>query len=163
MNFISKISSLNQSFFSSQFLFSFHLSYLKLQSCNLIHYVLLISRNASIQIYSTRDVSTGATSATVVAPKFSDTLTIYPQGGGEQILPTITEVATRFSHVVTFLIIILLRRTYQSLDKPSGDKGNLPVVFNKNHYFGLGFSIPVMKPKLVNTFGWYGNRYQNHI
>ena len=42
-----------------------------------------------------RDVSTGATGATAVAPKFSDTLTLYPPGG--QILPTITEFATKFS------------------------------------------------------------------
>ena len=46
MNFIF----INQSFFSSQFSFSFQLSYLKLQSCNLIHFVLLISRIASVQI-----------------------------------------------------------------------------------------------------------------
>ena len=38
-----------------------------------------------------RDVTTGATGATEVAPKFSDTLP-YPNQGG-QILPTIAEVA----------------------------------------------------------------------
>ena len=43
-----------------------------------------------------RDVSTGATGATEVAPKFSDTLTLSPPGGG-QILPTIAEVASKFS------------------------------------------------------------------
>ena len=40
---------------------------------------------------SGRDVTTGATSATEVAPKFSDTLTLSQPRGG-QILPTITEV-----------------------------------------------------------------------
>ena len=42
-----------------------------------------------------RDVSTGSTGATEVAPKFSDTLTLSPPGGG-QILPTIAEVAPEF-------------------------------------------------------------------
>ena len=41
-----------------------------------------------------RDVSTGATGATVVAPKFWDTLTLLQPGG--QILPTIAEVAPKF-------------------------------------------------------------------
>ena len=44
-----------------------------------------------------RDVTTGATGATEVAPKFSDTLTLSPPGGGGQILPTIAEVASKFS------------------------------------------------------------------
>ena len=39
-----------------------------------------------------RDVSTGATGATEVAPKFSDTLTLSPQ-----FLSTIAEVASEFS------------------------------------------------------------------
>ena len=43
-----------------------------------------------------RDVSTGATGATEVAPKFSDTLTLSPPGGG-QFLSTIAEVASEFS------------------------------------------------------------------
>ena len=42
-----------------------------------------------------RDVSTGATGATEVAPKFWDTLTLLEPGGG-QILPTIAEVAPNF-------------------------------------------------------------------
>ena len=42
-----------------------------------------------------RDVTTGATGATEVAPKFSDTLTLSPPGG--QIFPTIAEVASKFS------------------------------------------------------------------
>ena len=42
-----------------------------------------------------RDVSTGATSATLVAPKFSDTLTLCQPGG--KILPAIAEVAPKFS------------------------------------------------------------------
>ena len=42
-----------------------------------------------------RDVSTGATGATAVAPKFSDTLTLFQPGG--QILPTIGVVAPKFS------------------------------------------------------------------
>ena len=45
--------------------------------------------------YYVRDVSTGATDATEVAPKFLDTLTLSPPGG--QILPTIAEVASKFS------------------------------------------------------------------
>ena len=40
-----------------------------------------------------RDVSTGATGATAVAPKFWDTLTLSQPGG--QILPTIAEVAPK--------------------------------------------------------------------
>ena len=42
-----------------------------------------------------RDVTTGATGATAVAPKFSDTLTLFQPGG--QILPTIGAVAPKFS------------------------------------------------------------------
>ena len=42
----------------------------------------------------TRDVSTGATGATAVTPKFWDTLTLLQPGG--QILPTISEVAPKF-------------------------------------------------------------------
>ena len=38
-----------------------------------------------------RDVTAGATGATAVAPKFSDTLTLFQPRG--QILPTITEIA----------------------------------------------------------------------
>ena len=57
---------------------------------------LLIFRSAAKQKFvSTRDVTTGATGATSVAPKFSDTLTLSPPGG--QILPTIAEVASKFS------------------------------------------------------------------
>ena len=41
-----------------------------------------------------RDVSTGATGATAVAPKFSDTLTLFQPGG--QILPTIGAVEPEF-------------------------------------------------------------------
>ena len=44
-----------------------------------------------------RDVFTGVTGATAVAPKFSDTLTLSPPGGRGQILPTIAEVASKFS------------------------------------------------------------------
>ena len=47
------------------------------------------------RIHNPRDVSTGATGATAVAPKFLDTLTLSPPGG--QILPTIAEVATKYS------------------------------------------------------------------
>ena len=43
-----------------------------------------------------RDVSAGATGATEVAHKFSDTLTLSQPGGG-QILPTIAEVEPKFS------------------------------------------------------------------
>ena len=44
-----------------------------------------------------RDVSTGATGATAVAPKFSDTLTLFQPGEGGQILLTIGAVAPKFS------------------------------------------------------------------
>ena len=44
-----------------------------------------------------RDVSAGATGATAVAPKFSDTLTLSQPGGGGQILPTIAEFEPKFS------------------------------------------------------------------
>jgi hypothetical protein len=30
------------------------------------------------------------------------------------------------------------------------------VVYDRNHYFGLG---PILKPKLADTFGRYRNRY----
>jgi hypothetical protein len=36
---------------------------------------------------NSRDVSTGATGVTEVAPKFSDTLTLYPPGGGGRFCP----------------------------------------------------------------------------
>ena len=36
------------------------------------------------------------------------------------------------------------------------------LVYDRYHYFVLG-PIPKLKPKLVNTFGRYRNRYQNHI
>jgi hypothetical protein len=42
-----------------------------------------------------KDVSAGATGATAVARKFSDTLTLSQPGGG-QILPTIAEVEPKF-------------------------------------------------------------------
>ena len=44
---------------------------------------------------SNRDVTAGATGATAVAPKFSDTLTLFQPGG--QILPTIGAVTPKFS------------------------------------------------------------------
>ncbi len=46
-------------------------------------------------MYQYRNVFTGATGATAVAPKFLDTLTLFQPGG--QILPTIGAVALRFS------------------------------------------------------------------
>ena len=36
------------------------------------------------------------------------------------------------------------------------------VVYDRNHYFSFG-PIPKPKPKLVDTFGRYRNRYRNHI
>ena len=36
------------------------------------------------------------------------------------------------------------------------------LVYDRNHYFGFG-PIPKPKPKLVDTFGRYRNRYRNHI
>ena len=39
---------------------------------------------------------------------------------------------------------------------------HLALVYNRNHYFGLG-PIPKPKPKLADTFGRYRNRYWNHI
>ena len=41
-----------------------------------------IKRAGCIKQVGCRDVSTGATGATAVAPKFSDTLTLSPPGGG---------------------------------------------------------------------------------
>ena len=41
-----------------------------------------------------QDVSTGATGATRVAPKFSDSLTLF-QPGGVRFCPTIAEVAPK--------------------------------------------------------------------
>ena len=43
-----------------------------------------------------RDVTAGATGATAVAPKFSDTLTLF-QPGGDRFCPTIAEVAPKIS------------------------------------------------------------------
>ena len=48
-----------------------------------------------LSVVMLRDVSTGATGATAVTPKFSDTLTLFQPGGG-QILPTIGAVAPKF-------------------------------------------------------------------
>ena len=36
-----------------------------------------------LDVFMDRDVSTGATGATEVAPKFSDTLTLSPPGGAD--------------------------------------------------------------------------------
>ena len=36
------------------------------------------------------------------------------------------------------------------------------VVYNQNHYFGLG-PIPKPKPKLADTFSRYRSQYRNHI
>ena len=36
------------------------------------------------------------------------------------------------------------------------------VVYNRNHYFDFS-PIPIPKPKLVDGFGWYCNRYRNHL
>ena len=41
-----------------------------------------------------RDVTAGATGATAVAPKFSDTLTLFQPGGADSA-PTIIEVAPK--------------------------------------------------------------------
>ena len=38
----------------------------------------------------------------------------------------------------------------------------IEVVYDRNHYFGLG-PIPKPKPKLADTFGRYRNQYRNHI
>ena len=38
-------------------------------------------------IYNLRDVTAGATGATAVAPKFSDALTLFQQGGADSALP----------------------------------------------------------------------------
>ena len=38
----------------------------------------------------------------------------------------------------------------------------LEVVYDQNHYFGLG-PIPKRKPKLADTFGRYRNWYRNYI
>ena len=47
-----------------------------------------------LEVYVFRDVTTGATGATVVTPKFSDTLTLSQPKG--QILPTIAVAAANF-------------------------------------------------------------------
>ena len=47
-----------------------------------------------VNLLQCRELTTGATGATAVAPKFSDTLTLSQPGG--QILPTIAEVAPKF-------------------------------------------------------------------
>ena len=47
----------------------------------------------------------------------------------------------------------------------SFNQGNLLngiVVYDPNHYFGLG-PIPKPKPKWANAFGRYRNCYRNHI
>ena len=36
------------------------------------------------------------------------------------------------------------------------------LVYDRNHYFSFG-PIPKPKPKLVDSFGRYRNRYRNHI
>ena len=36
------------------------------------------------------------------------------------------------------------------------------VVYDRNHYFGFG-PIPIPKPKLIDSFGRYSNRYRNPI
>ena len=54
--------------------------------------------------------------------------------------------------------------------RPARKETNVPLpgreakslMYNRNHYFGLGL-IPKPKPKLVDTFGQYRNRYQNYI
>ena len=48
-----------------------------------------------VETMTPRDVSTGATGATWVAPKFLDTLTLLQPGG--QILPTIGTVAPKLT------------------------------------------------------------------
>ena len=64
-------------------------------------YCILQNYNAITTII--RDVSTGATGATAVAPKFSDTLTLSQPGGADsthhqrsrtKIFPVITSLAT---------------------------------------------------------------------
>ena len=35
-------------------------------------------------------------------------------------------------------------------------------VYDRNHYFGF-VPLPKLKPKLVDTFSRYRNRYRNHI
>ena len=61
-----------------------------------------------------RDVSAGATGATAVAPKFSDTLTLSQPGGG-QILPTIAEVEPKFSLCLRPCACEILKRTFAVL------------------------------------------------
>ena len=64
-----------------------------------IQYVVMTRIRVSWQtLLISRDVSIGATSATAVAPKFWDTLTLlqFATRGGGQVLPTIAEVAPKF-------------------------------------------------------------------
>ena len=51
----------------------------------------------SCSLIKYRDVSTGATGTTAVAPKFSNTPILSQPRGGGQILPTIAEVTTKLS------------------------------------------------------------------
>ena len=55
---------------------------------------LVLSCVQDIKYRNSRDVTTGATGATAVTPKFSDTLTLSQPGG--QILTTIAEVEPKF-------------------------------------------------------------------
>ena len=84
-----------------------------------------ISKHLFVMCILIRDVSTGSTGATEVAPKFSDTLTLSPPGGGGgQILPTIAEVASKFSlrlrpcWLLSIWIISILWWIFKPVDKP---------------------------------------------
>ena len=65
---------------------------------------------------------------------------------------------TRSSIYVSKAITTCQENKYLS-SKGIGSSG---LVYNRNHYFGFG-PIPKPKPKLVDTFGRYRNRYPNHI
>ena len=56
-----------------------------------------------------RDLSTGATGTTVVAHKFSDTLTLSPPGG--QILPTTAEDAAKWFQTIEYMYLDWLKTT----------------------------------------------------
>ena len=57
--------------------------------------------------------------------------------------------------------IILQHKEYNKISDKIID-ANLNLVYDRNHYFSFG-PIPKPKPKLVDTFGRYRNRYRNHI
>jgi hypothetical protein len=57
--------------------------------------VIIFEQSLKVFLFKFRNVTTGTTGTNAVAPKLSDTLTIFQPGG--QILPTIAEVEPKIS------------------------------------------------------------------